>query len=163
MPFENLNNVHYSATEKAAVDTAFATIEATLTPKYRNVSAEERQKYGSVNETNKLIVGKVHDFRKTSPALCSPDVDWVEFQADYDSREFIENTITRLEAMVINLNNNKILHDFDNYSNSLTDYGFSQYKLGTKAPGFAKKVAEIGQFFSRTAATTPEKTEEPKS
>jgi hypothetical protein len=150
MPFENLNSNHYSAAEKTAAQAALTTLETTLTPKYKNLSAEERKKYGSVNEQNKLIVNKVRDFRNTSPALSSSDVDWAEFQADFDSRDFIQNLIARLESIVMSLNNNKILHDYDNYSAALTDYGYSQYKAGTKAAGYESKVTEIAQFFSRT-------------
>lgn len=154
MPFENLNNNHYTAGEKTAVQTALSTIETTLSPKFRNLSAEERKKYGSVNEQNKLIVNKVRDYRESAPALSSPDVDWVEFQADFDSRDFIQKTISRLEGMLTNLNNNKILHDYDNYSAALTDYGYSQYKAGTKVAGYENKVTDIAQFFSRTGTTT---------
>ncbi len=156
MPFENLNNNHYTADEKTAVQAALSTIETTLSPKFRNLSAEERKKYGSVNEQNKLIVNKVRDYRESAPALSSPDVDWVEFQADFDSRDFIQKTISRLEGMLTNLNNNKILHDYDNYSAALTDYGYSQYKAGTKVAGYENKVTDIAQFFSRTGTTTPE-------
>jgi hypothetical protein len=150
MPFENLNSNHYTAAEKTAAQAALTTLETTLTPKYKNLSAEERKKYGSVNEQNKLIVNKVRDFRNTSPALSSSDVDWIEFQADFDSRDFIQNLIARLESIVMSMNNNKILHDYDNYSAALTDYGYSQYKAGTKAAGYESKVNEIAQFFSRT-------------
>jgi len=156
MPFENLNSSHYTAAEKTAAQAALSTLETTLTPKYRNLSAEERKKYGSVNEQNKLIVNKVRDYHNTTPALSSPDVDWDEFQADFESREFIQNIISRLEGMLTSLSNNKILHDYDNYSAALTDYGFSQYKAGTKVSGYENKVTEIAQFFSRTGTTTPE-------
>jgi hypothetical protein len=156
MPFENLNNSHYTAVEKTAVETASSSLETALTPKFKNITAEERKKYSSVNEQNKLIVNKVRDYNDSAPALSSPDVDWVEFQADFESREFIQKTMLRLESMLTNLDNNKILHDWDNYGASLTDYGFSQYKAGTKVAGFETKVNEIGQFFSRTGtATTP--------
>jgi hypothetical protein len=158
MPFENLNNNHYTAAEKTAVQAALSSLETTLAPKYKNLSAEERKKYGSVNEQNKLIVNKVLDYRNNTPNLSSPDVDWVEFQADYDSRDFIQKTMLRLQNMLDSLDNNKILHDFDNYQASLTDYGYSQYKAGTKSAGYESKIAEIAQFFSRTgtSATPPE-------
>jgi hypothetical protein len=59
--------------------------------------------------------------------------------------------------MLGSLDNNKILHDFDNYQAALTDYGYSQYKSGTKVAGYENKVLEIGQFFSRTGtASTPD-------
>lgn len=154
MPFENLNNVHYTAAEKTAVGTALTALETALTAKLRNLSPDERKKYGSINEQNKLLVNKAQDYRINEPALSSPDVDWAEFQNDYDSRTFIRSTIARLQSLLNGLDNNRILHDYDNYQAALTDYGFSQYKAGTKAAGFESKVKDISQLFSRTGTTT---------
>lgn len=163
MPFENLNNVHYTEAEMTSVGTSLTALETTLAAKFRNLSPDERKKYGSINEQNKLIVNKTLDYRNNLPNLSSPDVDWVEFQSDFDSRAFIQATIARLQNMMDGLNNNKILHDFDNYQASLTDYGFSQYKAGTKVAGFENKVNDIAQFFNRTGTVvaTPPTTDTP--
>ena len=153
MPFDNLNNVHFSPVEKTAALDAITALETALAAKFRNLSAEERKRYGSINEQNKLIVNKVLDYRNNQPALSSADVDWAEFQNDFDSRTFIQATISRLQNIIDGLNNNKILHDYDNYQAALTDYSYSQYKASTKAAGFETKVAEIAQFFNRTGTT----------
>lgn len=163
MPFENLSTVHYTTAQKTATTDAIAVLEATLAPNFKNLTAEERKKYGSINEQNKLIVNKALAYRTNQPNLSSADVDWEEFQKDFDSRTFIEATITRLQAVLEGLNNNKILHDFDNYQAALTDYGYSQYKAGTKAAGFETKVAEMAQFFNRTGTTTTPKISEDTS
>lgn len=155
MPFENLNSNHYLAAEKTAVNTNLAALEASLMPKVRNLSADERKKYGSINEINKLIVNKAKDYRSSQPTLSSPDVDWVEFQSDFDSRDFLQTTILRLQNMIDGLSNNKILHDFDNYQAALTDYDYSKYKASTKVAGFENKVNEMAQFFNRTGTTAP--------
>lgn len=153
MPFENLSTVHYTTAQKTATTDALSALENILTANFKNLTAEERRKYGSINEQNKLIVNKALAYRTNQPNLSSADVDWEEFQNDFDSRTFIEATITRLQAVLEGLNNNKILHDFDNYQAALTDYGYSQYKAGTKAAGFETKVAEMAQFFNRTGTT----------
>ena len=157
MPFDNLNNVHFLPAEKTAALDAITALETALAAKFRNLSAEERKRYGSINEQNKLIVNKVLDYRNNQPALSSADVDWAEFQNDFDSRTFIQATISRLQNIIDGLNNNKILHDYDNYQAALTDYSYSQYKASTKAAGFETKVADLAQFFNRTgtANTTP--------
>ena len=162
MPFENLNNIHYAAAEKTAVGASLTALETALKVKFKNLSAEERQKYGSVNEQNKLIVNKVKDYRASQPSLSSPDVDWVEFQSDFDSRDFLQATIGRLQTLIDGLTNNKILHDYDNYQAALTDYDFSKYKASTKAAGYEGKVNAIAQFFTggSTAAKTANKVEE---
>lgn len=164
MPFDNLNNRHYTTEERTATAEALTALENLLAEKFRNLSPEERKKYGSINEQNKLIVNKAMDYRINQPNLSSADVDWKEFQADFDSRAFIQATIARLQSLIDGLNNNKILHDYDNYQAALTDYGYSQYKASTKVAGFETKVNEMAQFFNRTGSTptlqAPESSEE---
>lgn len=161
MAIENLNSMHYTAQEKTIVASALATIEGSLAAKFKNLTPEERTKYGSVNEQNKLVINKVKDFRTNQPALSSPDIDWVEFQNDVDSREFLQSIISRLESLADSLKNNKILHDYDCYQAALTDYDFSKYKVGTKAAGFQVKVNELAQFFKKTTPANENKPDDP--
>jgi hypothetical protein len=148
MSFTNFDNRHFDDTEKLAVNTALASLELAFSEKVANLSATERQQYGSVNEQNKLIINKVKSFNDTQPVLSSPDVDWAEFNDDFDTREFLQTAILRLQSLIDGLGNAKILHDYDNYQASLTDYDFAKYKASTSAAGFQTKVAEIAQFFN---------------
>ena len=148
MSFTNFDNRHFSVIEKTAVNTALASLELAVSLKLANLTSAERQQYGSVNEQNKLIINKVKGFHDTQPTLSSPDVDWVEFNNDFDTREFLQSAVLRLQSLIDGLGNAKILHDYDNYQASLTDYDFSKYKASTSAVGFQTKVAEIAQFFS---------------
>jgi hypothetical protein len=50
----------------------------------------------------------------------------------------------------------QILHDYDNYQDSLTNYAYAQYRKGAGEPGYTELVAELKQFFPRTKKTTPE-------
>ena len=161
MILNNLNSNHFTAAEKTNAVAGLNAIEAILIPKVVSMSKDDRQRYGSVNEQNKLIVNKTRDYRISQPAaLSNPDTDWTEFENDFQSREFTEALINRLKSLVEGLENKKILHDFDNYTASLKDYGYSQYKAGSNAPGFQVKVEEMAQFFNRTGAkknpATPE-------
>ena len=152
MPFDNLNSRHFLATEQTAIEDSLTELETAIMPKLENLTPDERQKYGSVNEQNKLIVNKVRDFRNADPSLSNPEIDWEEFAADFQSREFIQGVINRLQKMVDGLGYNKIRHDYDNYHASLADYSYSKYKASTMAPGYENKVNELGQFFPRTPA-----------
>ena len=148
MAFTNFDSRHFSVVEKAAVDAALASLELAVSSKLANLSPAERQQYGSVNEQNKLIINKVKGFHDTQPTLSSPDVDWAEFNNDFDTREYLQSAVLRLQSLIDGLGNAKILHDFDNYQASLTDYDFAKYKASTSAVGFQTKVAEIAQFFN---------------
>lgn len=163
MPFINLNSKHYTAEEKMAVLNALTAMEAVLNPKLSALTPQERTKYGSINEQNKLVVLKVNDFYDTQSNLASPDVDWEEFKRDFDSRWFLQGLLMRLDNLYVGLDSSKILHDWDNYQAALTDYDFTKYKVASGAGGFEAKAAELRQFFKGGSPTTGQPDSGPKS
>ena len=154
MAITNLNNTHLTATQLTDAQDALTQLETALQVINVNLSSEDRQKYGSINEQNKLFVNKVYDFNESQPTLSSPDVDWEEFNRDFTSRTNLEAIIARLDSLSTKLKNAKILHDYDNYQAALTDYAYTNYKAGTASPGFETKVNETKQFFSKTSNKT---------
>lgn len=149
MPISNLNNEHLTAEQLAAAQSNLAALEETLAQEVRNLNVADRQRYGSINERNKLFVNKIHDYAVGQPSLNSPDVDWVEFKKDYESRQNLEQLIARLERLTSGLKNAKILHDYDNFQSALDDYAYTSYKAGTMATGYETKYKELKQFFVR--------------
>lgn len=148
MPFNNFETRHFSPEEQKNIKMIIDNLQKALAPKLANLSPEERKQYGSVNEQNKLIINKVKQYRDTQSELCSPDVDWKEFDKDFESREFIQSIIQQLENVMNGIGNARILHDWDNYQAALTDYNYTKYKVGTTATGYETKSNDLGQFFS---------------
>ena len=155
---KNLISTHLSAEEVEAVNTALSALETTLSAKVSNLSSDERRKYGSISEQNKLFVNKVNDYATGQAALRSPDVDWDEFTKDFNSRIVLEGTVARLQNLLTGINNTKTLHDYDNYQAALDDYAYTNYKTGTSAPGYEAKQKELKQFFSRIRKVDEEQT-----
>ena len=147
MPINNLNNLHLNAAKKAAIIEKLTALENELADLIANLTAEERQLYGSVNEQHKLFVNKDWDYRQNSPQLSTPDVDWDEFINDKDSRAFYEGIMDRIESLSLRIQNTKILHDYDNYQAALDDYAYTNYKAGANLPGFESKRNDLKQFF----------------
>ncbi len=156
MAITNLNNTHLTAAQLTDAQDALTQLETALQVINVNLSAEDRQKYGSINEQNKLFVNKVYDFNKNQPSLSSSDVDWEEFNRDFTSRTNLEAIIARLDSLSTKLKNAKILHDYDNYQAALTDYAYTNYKAGTASPGFETKMNETKQFFGKTTSKSSE-------
>lgn len=155
MPFTNLENRHFTPAEKTTINGLMAQLETAFANKTANLTPEERKKYGSVNEQNKLIINKVKDFRDNQPALSSADVDWTEFVADFDDRSFKQALLIRLATLIDGVTNSKILQDYDNYQAALTDYEYAKYKANANAQGYSQKVAEIAQFFTGGTTENP--------
>jgi len=159
MAITNLNNTHLTAAQVTAATTALTGLETALSVINVNLSAEDRQRFGSINEQNKLLVNKVMDYHNNQPALQTPHVDWAEFANDFNSRNNMESMIARLESMITRLKNAKILHDYDNYQAALADYAYTNFMAGTETPGYETKMNDLKQFFSRTSggSTIPPK------
>lgn len=151
MGLTNLNSVHLSSAKITTAQDAITALETALAEINFNLSAEDRKRYGSINEQNKLFVNKVYDYNSSQPNLSSPEVDWDEFNRDHTSRNNMEMMISRLESIITRLKNAKTLHDYDNYQSALVDYSFTTYKAGTSATGFEDKYKDLKQFFVKSS------------
>lgn len=158
MSIENLGRKHITPEQVAKFDAALTTLIDILTPITQNLDDEERQRFGSINEQNKLLVNSVGDYMRVQPALAAPEVDWAEFELDYADREFADTRLHKLATLERMLSDFKIVHDFDNYQDALTDYRFARYKSETSTPGFTEKTGKLKQFFPNTgnAADKPD-------
>ena len=154
MGLTNLNNTHLSTAEATAAKDALTQLETALAAITVVVSAADRQKYGRINEQNKLFVNKVFDFHKNQPQLQTSQVEWDEFDKDYTSRLLMEDVITRLESIVTKLKGAKTLHDYDNYQSALVDYAYTNFMAGAGGESYENKLSELKQFFQRTRSNT---------
>lgn len=162
MSLNNLRNHHLSEEKVTSVIEALATLENALAEVSLNLTPEDRKKYGSINEQNKLFVNRVNDFHKSMPSLRAPQVDWAEFDKDFSSRIHLTTVIDRVETLLQNLKNARILHDYDNYQDALIDYAYTNFMAGTSAPGYEAKQRELAQFFVNRGRrqAKPESTDE---
>lgn len=154
MPLNNLGRTHLTTAQKTSIDTALTSVETILLAIVPNFTEEERTRYGSVDEKNKLLVNSVRDYSQGQPDLASPDVNWVEYEADFQDRAFCDSREKRLTNIVKLLTDFKISHDYDNYKDALVDYDYCQYKARTNTPGFVEKAADLKQFFPNTGGGT---------
>ena len=153
---KNIIESQLSEADRTKINELITNLEAAFAGKTGTLDDEERRRYGSINEQNKLVVNKAREYRQNQPALSAPGVDWTEFEADYQARMALENWINRLYAIIYDLEGTKIMHDYDNYQDALKDYGYSQFQNDTGEPGYSAKVEEFKQFFTKLKAKPPE-------
>ncbi len=159
MGITNLNNTHLSAAEAAAAKNAVTQLETALAVITVVLSSNDRQRYGRINEQNKLFVNKVFDLHKNQSNLQTSQIEWDEFDRDYSSRLLMEDIITRLEAIMTKLKSAKILHDYDNYQAALVDYAYTNFMAGSGGESYENKLRILKQFFQRSRANTSETNE----
>ncbi len=155
MPLKDLIQTKFLPADITAINTALAAIETAITSKTVNLTNEERQRYGSINEQNKLLVNKINDYRQSHPQLNSPQVDWTEFQADLNVRIALNAILSKLATINEQLSDTKILHDNDNYQQALTQYKYISYLSDETGAGTTTIKDDIAQFFPRTPEAKP--------
>ena len=69
MPINNFGQKHPNIDDQQKIDDGLALIEAVLLQLSTNLSDEERQRFGSINEQNKLFANKIMDYALVSPNL----------------------------------------------------------------------------------------------
>ena len=136
--------------ERAELVDLLSQIENLLDGKLASLTTAERRRFGSIKEKNKLLVDRVRDYRRGSPSKSSPDIDWDEFEADYQARAFFENYIRRLKSIAYRMEGSKILHDYDNYNDSRKEYTYTQYMRGFDDAGYSQKADTLKQLFNRS-------------
>lgn len=163
MPLENLAGNHYKPDEMKKVRDLLVQIQSILEPRFANLSEEERSKYGSINEKNKLVVNKVKDYLDAEPELCSDEIDWTEFMLDYNDRAFLAAAIYTMQRMIQGMENTKILGDYDNFRAAIRDYAYARFRNDGNDPRFEKKVKELSQFFAKGGSSNEEEDGEASS
>ena len=149
MAIIHLNDVHFTPAEMGIINTNWAAIMQVLEAKKKNLSAGDRQKFGSVAEKNKLVVLKTLEYDEHQPQLNSPDVDYAELKADWADRSFIAGFMGNMATANIICDNIRITHDYDAYQAARSDYNYTKYKMeaGDAGAGWEAKYNDLLPFF----------------
>lgn len=150
MPLKDLIQNQFTTTDIDNINKAIDTIQSIIVGKTVNLTPDERQKYGSINEQNKLMVNKVNDVHNSHPQFDSIKVDWAEFSADFAIRGMLEKTTSRLQSLAEQFDDTKVLHDNDNYQQALSQYSYISFLADQNEPGITTVKEDIAQFFNRT-------------
>ena len=143
--------------ELTTIRTSINAVKAILAPKFVNLEPEDRVKYGSINEKNKLIINKVQDFRNNQPALSNPDVNWVNFAKNAGTRKNYMLLIDMLNELNELSNDPRTLVDYVLYGDARKDYKYTKYKAeddGGGTAGYEDKYNAMKEFFSSDGTAT---------
>ena len=149
MPLNNLIDKRLSQSKRDQLNDLLTQMYDILEGELVYLNEEERQRYGSINEDNKLIVNKVADYYTTSPNLSSPQVDWVEYMAEMEERKFLGKFLFRIKGLVYDIESTKMLHDYDCFQDALTDYDYIKYLAKRGITAAIAKFQDLSQFFAK--------------
>jgi len=147
MPIVNLSSVTFTAAESKKMDDAIADQRAVINPKSTNLTEEEKQLYGSINEKNKLVVQKILQYLDSNPEVLPTHGSKAEMLQDYESRNSLEKWEDALKLLLNNIQNAKILLDYDVFQGCLSVYRNVRYLAGEDVPGMNAIYNDLKQFF----------------
>lgn len=149
------NVISFSLTteEQKKITDAINEIRTVVNAKLPDLNGEYRRFYGSINEQNKLIVNKAREIKQLNPSLSPVEVDWVEFEKDYNARMFYEGVLLQFEGITSRIESAKMMHDYDNYNDSLTLYRYLDYQRKSDTPGAEASYNSLREFFARSKKT----------
>lgn len=139
--------------EKTTISKALKDIKAIVEAKLPDLNSEKRGYYGSVNEKNKLFINKAREIKTLNPNLAPVEVDWVEYEKDYNARMFYESVLLMATGIVGRLESAKMMHDYDNYNDSLVLYRYLDFKRRSDTPGAEASYNALKDFFVRARPT----------
>ena len=139
--------------EKATITKAFKDVKAIVGAKLPDLNAEKRRYYGSINEQNKLFVNKAREVKIINPQLTPLEVDWVEYEKDYSARMFYESILLMGYDIIKRMESAKMMHDYDNYNDSLVFYRYLDFKRRSDTPGAEASYNALREFFTRARST----------
>lgn len=147
MKNNDLIEVVYAPEELDACNAGLTAVETFAGKHAPNLTAEDRQTYGSINETNKLFVNKTKILMEQNPTMVPVFINQEEYQRDFIAREEIEKLILKLDTIKRNLTDTKILLDHDNYYDALSFYRSVRYLAKEQQPGAIAVHEELKQYF----------------
>ncbi|AFC23977.1 hypothetical protein [Saprospira grandis] len=150
MSRKNVISIDLLASDLQQIMSAFETIEQLLQGKLTNISPEDRQRYGSVNEQAKLFVFKAHDFYRAKGQLLPSYFDAVEYEKDFEGRKAFEQMESRISELYEKVRDTRTLLDYDTLQYSYSLYRHLKNMSQEDIPGIDFWLEEMSQFFKRS-------------
>jgi hypothetical protein len=111
------------------------------------LSGEDRQRLGSINGLNKLMIEKSKVLMKQNPHLIPAHLNTEEFERDYRNKAEIEEIESRLEKILRVIHDNKVLLEHDVYKNSLAFYRNVKFLANEQQEGAITVYDHLNSYF----------------
>ncbi|GET32366.1 hypothetical protein PbJCM13498_12290 [Prolixibacter bellariivorans] len=159
MPNDDLIKVVYTPEETDAINQGLQAVLTVINAKAPVLTNEERRKYGSVADQNKLVINKSKTYMQQFPQFKPAKLDETEFNNDYESRAAHESFLLTLADIERKLTDIKILLDHDNYQAALAFYRSVRYHAQEKEASAIPIYNDLKQYFTHSESAAKEEAE----
>ncbi len=159
MALQNQISLAFTEEELQQIDDHIAGIEAIVKSKLVPLTAAQNSLYGKLGNENEGWAETVYADCKQVPKLVPADVvDTKEWDADETARKQLSPRVSRLEALVADLESTNRLLGFDIYNTCLSVYKYVKVKMDLGVAGFKEYYEKWSvQFPGRRGGPKPTK------
>jgi hypothetical protein len=156
MSSNDLIKVVFTPEERDAVNQSLQAVADIINAKAPVLSNDDRRKYGSVADRNKLVINKAKTYLGQFPQFKPVKLDNAEFTNDYESRSDIETFMMNMADLQRKLTDIKILLDHDNYQAALAFYRSVRYNAQEKVASAIPIYNDLKQYFTHSESNAEE-------
>jgi hypothetical protein len=159
MSHKDLISVGYTEEEISMINEHLTGIEQIIQGKVVNLSPEERQQYGRINDRTENWVVKVKDYMVQKPELIPFYIDQEEHMNDIEARDTMKPFQRRINSIKESFDDTSKLLSHDIYNTSIAYYRNMKIISQQDIPGTTTIYEDLRSQFPGRPSTVPEEAE----
>jgi hypothetical protein len=162
MSLDNLISVEFTIEEQEQLDQALTTIETLMKDKVVNLTPDERQQYGKINDRTENWVVKVQEYMSQKPELVPFYIQKSEFDKDINARGVLMPALRRLASIQEGMDDTAKLISHDVFYTAIAYYRNIKLVSKQNVPGTDVIYEDLKSRFPGRPASVPEEPEDPQ-
>lgn len=139
---------HFSSQEMKNIRDLINKLTESVQPKLVLTPHESSEQSLQYNKEKRLFVGKIAEYRLMHPELSSKEVDWDKFNLLFADNAFLKSTMLCLQAILLKMDNTRIIYDTEIYNLALGDYENTRSEFEAGKLRYENKLNELKQLLS---------------
>ena len=160
MSLKNLISVGYTQEEVDQINQHLAGIQEIIKVKVINLSPEERQQYGRINDRTENWIVKVDSHMKQRPELVPFYINKEEFDKDMEARNKMKPILNSIASLQESLDDTSKLLSHDIYNTAISYYRNIKIIAQQDVPGTTTIYEDLKSQFPGRPSSVPEEAEE---
>jgi len=162
MGLDNLISVEFTAEEEQQLDEALTTIENIMKDRVINLSPEERQEYGKINDRTENWIKKIHGYMAQKPELTPFYIKKPEFEKDLNARNTLMPRLKRIASIQESMDDTAKLISHDVFYTAIAYYRNMKLISKQNVPGTTVIYEDLKSRFPGRPTNVPEEPEVPE-
>jgi hypothetical protein len=162
MSKRDLISVEFTAEEKEKMQTAFQMIKEVMDGKTVNLTPEERQFYGKINDKTENWITKVHYYMNEHPEMVPFYIDKEEFNKDVEARNTFMPWLKAMYSQGEGMEDTGMLLSHDIYNTALAFYRHMKLVSNQDVPGTTTIYEDLKSRFPGRPSSVQEEPEDPE-